>query len=140
MATVAMVAGDQGLPNTTTYASWGTAGLARAFLAADFSEDAVVRFESTGTSSRIEVLDSRGRRLGFVGPKQAAYVVLRQTTDEWVMDAKQHDFPAFNAACPAGGTGAAAGGWDTAGNRDSAITLINAMRTALINAGLMKAE
>lgn len=28
---------------------------------------------------------------------------------------------------PAGGTGAAAGGWDTAGNRDLGITTINAL-------------
>ena len=33
------------------------------------------------------------------------------------------------AAAPAGGTGAAAGGWDTAGNRDSAIRTINYTRT-----------
>lgn len=33
------------------------------------------------------------------------------------------------AAAPAGGTGAAAGGWDTAGNRDAAITTINSLRT-----------
>ncbi len=33
------------------------------------------------------------------------------------------------AAAPAGGTGAAAGGWDTAGNRDTAITCINDTRT-----------
>lgn len=45
---------------------------------------------------------------------------------------------ADQASCPAGGTGAAAGGWDTAGHRDAAILLINAMRTALVNAGLMK--
>jgi len=32
------------------------------------------------------------------------------------------------ADAPAGGTGAAAGGWDTAGHRDSAITTINQMR------------
>lgn len=45
---------------------------------------------------------------------------------------------------PAGGTGAAAGGWDTAGNRNTAITTmgevitqLNAMRTSLVNAGLM---
>jgi len=30
---------------------------------------------------------------------------------------------------PAGGTGTAAGGWDTAGNRDTAITTINDTRT-----------
>jgi len=33
------------------------------------------------------------------------------------------------AVAPAGGTGAAAGGWDTAGNRDTAITCINDTRT-----------
>lgn len=33
------------------------------------------------------------------------------------------------AAAPAGGTGTAAGGWDTAGNRDLAITTINQTRT-----------
>lgn len=32
---------------------------------------------------------------------------------------------------PAGGTGAAAGAWDTSGNRDTAITTINEMRTQL---------
>ena len=32
-------------------------------------------------------------------------------------------------AAPVGGVGAAAGGWDTAGNRDLAITTINALVT-----------
>jgi hypothetical protein len=32
---------------------------------------------------------------------------------------------------PAGGTGTAGGGWDTAGNRDTAITTINQLRTDL---------
>lgn len=35
------------------------------------------------------------------------------------------------AAAPAGGTGAAAGGWDTAVNRDAAIATINGLRTAV---------
>lgn len=45
---------------------------------------------------------------------------------------------------PAGGTGAAAGGWDTAGNRDTAITTageiktqLNALIAALKTAGLV---
>lgn len=38
---------------------------------------------------------------------------------------------AIPAAAPAGGTGTAAGGWDTAGNRDAAITTINGLRTAV---------
>lgn len=33
------------------------------------------------------------------------------------------------AVAPAGGVGAAAGGWDTAANRDAAITTINSLRT-----------
>lgn len=36
---------------------------------------------------------------------------------------------ATQLAPPAGGTGAAAGGWDTAGNRDLAITSLTAART-----------
>lgn len=32
-------------------------------------------------------------------------------------------------ACPVGGVGLAAGGWDTAANRDLAIATINALRT-----------
>lgn len=39
---------------------------------------------------------------------------------------------AVPAAAPAGGTGAAAGGWDTAANRDAAITTINGLRTVVI--------
>lgn len=36
---------------------------------------------------------------------------------------------AVPAAAPAGGVGAAAGGWDTAANRDLAIVTINGLRT-----------
>jgi hypothetical protein len=45
--------------------------------------------------------------------------------------------PATVAVAPAGGTGTAAGGWDTAAHRDVAITTINACRTALRAVGLM---
>ena len=38
---------------------------------------------------------------------------------------------------PAGGVGTAAGGYDTAANRDAAITLLNTIRTCLITNGLM---
>ncbi len=44
---------------------------------------------------------------------------------------------ASGGAAPAGGVGTAAGGYDTAANRNALITLVNNMRTALINAGLM---
>lgn len=39
---------------------------------------------------------------------------------------------------PAGGTGAAAGGWDTAGNRDTAINLVNEMRAVMVQKGVFK--
>lgn len=39
---------------------------------------------------------------------------------------------------PAGGTGAAAGGWDTAANRDTAINLVNEMRTIISQKGIFK--
>lgn len=45
---------------------------------------------------------------------------------------------ANQAAAPAGGTGATAGAYDTAANRDSLINLVNEMRTVLVNLGLMK--
>lgn len=45
---------------------------------------------------------------------------------------------ANQAVAPAGGTGAAAGAYDTAANRDSMINLVNEMRTVLVNLGLMK--
>ena len=44
---------------------------------------------------------------------------------------------ASGGAAPVGGTGTAAGGWDTAAHRDSAITLLNNIRTALVNNGIM---
>jgi hypothetical protein len=45
---------------------------------------------------------------------------------------------AAQAAAPAGGTGTAAGAYDTAAHRDSMIALVNEMRTTLVNLGLMK--
>lgn len=45
---------------------------------------------------------------------------------------------ANQAECPAGGVGAAAGGWDTADHRDEAILLINEIRSTLIANGMMK--
>lgn len=43
-----------------------------------------------------------------------------------------------STAAPAGGVGTAAGGYDTAVNRDAAITLLNTIRTALIGVGILK--
>jgi hypothetical protein len=44
---------------------------------------------------------------------------------------------ASGGAAPAGGTGAAAGAYDTAAHRDSLIALVNNMRTVMINNGWM---
>lgn len=44
---------------------------------------------------------------------------------------------ASGGAAPAGGTGTAAGGYDTAAHRDTLITLVNNIRTALVNNGIM---
>lgn len=45
---------------------------------------------------------------------------------------------AAQAAAPAGGTGATAGAYDTAQNRDALIALVNEMRLVLVTHGLMK--
>lgn len=52
---------------------------------------------------------------------------------------------ATGAAAPAGGSGATAGAYDSSANRDAAIvlinetrTLVNEIRTVLVNLGLMK--
>lgn len=42
------------------------------------------------------------------------------------------------AAAPAGGSGQTAGAYDSAAHRDTAIALLNAIRTALVEAGIMK--
>ena len=65
------------------------------------------------------------------------------TADGDIIEAAPCDCLAFTAdaaqaAAPAGGTGATAGAYDTAQHRDEMIALVNAMRTALINAGIMK--
>jgi len=44
---------------------------------------------------------------------------------------------ASGGAAPAGGTGTAAGGWDTSAHRDAAITLLNNIRSALVANGIM---
>jgi hypothetical protein len=56
---------------------------------------------------------------------------------DWRHDDRDAVVTASAGAAPAGGTGVAAGAYDTAANRDALITLVNAMRTALINNGLL---
>ena len=62
------------------------------------------------------------------------------TVDMILPDIYQPNIPtpkASGGAAPAGGVGTAAGGYDTAVNRDASITLLNNIRLALINAGIM---
>lgn len=148
MAVVAVNAAETLIANTATYVSWD--GLisavakdkAKIHLAGDFVEDAAVRIENTSAAATLEVCDSVGRRLGFVPPKQSALANLRQagTPNVWHFTVLAADLPAFSAAAPAGGVGAAAGAYDTAVNRDAMIALVNAMRTQMINRGWLKAE
>lgn len=92
--------------------SWATATNASRkarvqFYAYDTAARECMRIEASGTAPMI----------GFLG----AAAVVQQS---------------IGAAAPAGGTGATAGAYDTAAHRDAMITLVNNMRTALLNLGL----
>lgn len=103
-----------------------------------------LRVESLGAAP-IKVLTNGGRRILTVPGRRSVIFVAKTGTvqsepDAWEAFLQAQPPATFNAAAPAGGVGAAAGAYDTAVNRDAMITLVNAMRTVLINAGLMKAE
>lgn len=109
----------------------------------DGGENLDFRVESDNATNIIFV-DASANALGFFGATpvaQQADIAAKTNnsggTDDDVI-----------AAVPAGGTGAAAGAWDTAANRDTAITAmndnmatltvaVNEIRTALRNLGLM---
>ena len=57
----------------------------------------------------------------------------------WDEDKIQWVTAAAVTDAPSGGTGAAAGGWDTAGNRDTAIAAVNGMLAVLRSRGLTTA-
>jgi hypothetical protein len=93
----------------------------------------------------VNLLTNGGRLVARIPGRRSLVVIAKAGTvenepDVWEVFTPAQSAGAFNAAAPAGGVGAAAGAYDTAGNRDALITLVNAMRTVLINAGLMKAE
>lgn len=103
-----------------------------------------LRVESLG-GAPISLLTDSGRLVTRVGGRRAVVLVAKTGTvqsepDAWQVFESAQVASAFVAAAPAGGVGAAAGAYDTAVNRDLHIALSNAMRTALVNAGLMKAE
>lgn len=151
MATRAIAATGEVVVNTETYVSSAlafdvqlTLPAINAGAGATVAVDTVIRLETTA-AGKIEVLTATGRRVGILPGRSQAVLVARTGAvqvepDDWNFMVLPQTQVAVATASPAGGTGAAAGGWDTAGNRDTAITLINAMRTCLINNGFMKAE
>lgn len=84
-------------------------------------------------------LNHDGSNVGFFGVTPAArvsaYTLTYSTADKTHANFTSTDITsAMPAAAPAGGTGTAAGGWDTAANRNAAITTINGLRTWAIEA------
>jgi len=151
MSTRALAADGEQIVAADTYVSSALAFPVQAFLpkindgsGATVAVDKVYRVEVTG-GAPVELLTQGGRRVGIVPGRSQATVVARTGTvqaepDDWNFLASPQTPVAVATAAPAGGTGAAAGAYDTAGNRDTMITLVNAMRTCLIANGLMKAE
>lgn len=68
---------------------------------------------------------SADRTLTIAVATTAAVGVVKQAA------ARADNASTIPTAAPAGGVGTAAGGWDTAANRDAAIATINGLRTAL---------
>jgi hypothetical protein len=115
---------DAAIADGTTYVSSATAGLIKASLASDFDEGDIVRFESTNDAAVIQVCDSDEAVIGYVQPQRSAVAVLRADST-WEL------LPL--AAAPAT---LVADGSDATTTQ----TLANALKTILVNCGLMKAE
>jgi hypothetical protein len=97
------------------------------------------------SSGPIEVLTNGGRSVCRVTGRRSVVVnalagTVQGEPDSWDYAVSSAAPATVAAAAPAGGVGAAAGGWDTAAHRDAAIATINAILAAVTNAGLMKAE
>lgn len=83
---------------------------------------------STGTGTKIGT--SATQKLGFFN----ATPIVRGTAFTQTYSTASHTHAdVTQLAAPAGGTGTAAGGWDTAANRNLAITSINAAKTDIAN-------
>jgi hypothetical protein len=126
MSTVALSSTVFSAADGDTYVSSAQTYPTRCFLASDFDQNDVVRFEST-SSGTIEVLSATGRRVGFVPGYSSAVAIQHgdNDTDGWVLT----PLPNSPAATVAAGSDAA-----------TTQTLANALRTIMLNAGLMKAE
>lgn len=87
-----------------------------------------------GDSSEVESLRAQVDGLAELNSDLYAQIdALQALLDQAALDGwtRQPAQAAAAAAAPAGGVGTAAGGWDTAVNRDTAIACINNLRTRL---------
>jgi hypothetical protein len=85
---------------------------------------------ATDTTTGMQIATATGQKLGFYGTTP----IVRGTAFTQTYSTASHTHAAVTSvAAPAGGTGTAAGGWDTSVNRDAAITCINAIRTDVTN-------
>lgn len=88
---------------------------------------------AAGTTTGLQIGTATTQKLGFFGAtpvvQRSAYTQTNSTAGRTVANATSAAVTqTATVDAPAGGTGAAAGGWDTAGHRDTAIATINALR------------
>ena len=138
MAVRALAGDGEKILNTETYVSSALGFNVQAFLpvvnagaGGTASVDDEIRVETTAGGS-VELLTAKGRRVGIVPSRSQAVVVARtgvaQTEDDdWNFDLRAQTPKAVVAAAGATYTAAEQG-------------LLNAIRTCLIDNGLMKAE
>ncbi len=93
------------------------------------------------TSTGTKIGTGTTQKIGFWNAtpvaRQSAYTQTYSTADKThAAHTATSIAAAVPAAAPAGGTGTAAGGWDTAANRNAAITTINDLRTHAIEMDL----
>lgn len=100
----------------------------------------IIRFRSTGLANLLNIDLINGRISAFTATpvaRPAAYTQTYSTADKTHANLTATSIAAaVPAAAPAGGTGATAGAYDTAANRDLAITTINDLRTHAIEMDL----
>jgi hypothetical protein len=127
MSTVALSSTVKSAADGDTYVSSAQTYPTQCYLASDFDQNDVVRFEAT-SSGTIEVLSATGRRVGFVPGYSSAVAVQHgdNDTDGWVLTALPTASPAALVA--------------NATDLATAETLVNAIKTIMLNCGLMKAE
>ncbi len=138
MSVRAIAADKEQIVSTDTYVSSALAFSVQAFLPSinagaggTVSVDDEIRVETTAGGS-VELLTVEGRRVGIVGPRSQAVVVARTG----IAQAESQDWNFVSIPQTPKAVATAAGGTYTATEQ----TLLNAIRTCLIDNGLMKAE